>query len=232
MRKEKITAPFFEIGPKSYLYGDDVLALALAADAASQKYDVDIIFTCPAVDIRRVAQQCPNLFVFAPHMDPIYPGRGVADTLAESLVAAGAAGVMLNHCEKPLELSVLNKCIKRAREAGLLSFVCADSIAEAAAAAYLGPDIIVAEPSELIGTGNTSDADYVKASTGAVKDVCPDILVLQAAGISGGEDVYRVIAAGAEATGSSSGIATAKDRAAMVDEMISAVRRAWNDTHS
>ena len=30
-----IQAPFFEIGPKSYLYGDDVLSLALAADAAA-----------------------------------------------------------------------------------------------------------------------------------------------------------------------------------------------------
>ena len=44
-----IRAPFFEIGPKSYLFGDDVLDLALAADAASEKYDVDIIFTTPIV---------------------------------------------------------------------------------------------------------------------------------------------------------------------------------------
>ena len=51
----KIKAPFFEIGPKSYLYGDDIMELALAADAASEKYDVDVIFTCPVVDIRRVA---------------------------------------------------------------------------------------------------------------------------------------------------------------------------------
>ena len=29
-----IKAPFFEIGPKSYLYGDEILDLAKAADAA------------------------------------------------------------------------------------------------------------------------------------------------------------------------------------------------------
>ena len=51
----KLEPPFFEIGPKSYLYGDDIMELALAADAASEKYDVDVIFTCPVVDIRRVA---------------------------------------------------------------------------------------------------------------------------------------------------------------------------------
>ena len=42
-----IHPPFFEIGPKSYLYGDQILQLALAADAASQKYGVDVIFINP-----------------------------------------------------------------------------------------------------------------------------------------------------------------------------------------
>ena len=32
MARGVIKAPFFEIGPKSYLYGDDVLELALAVD--------------------------------------------------------------------------------------------------------------------------------------------------------------------------------------------------------
>ena len=63
----------------------------------------------------------------------------------------------------------------------------------------------------------------------AVKDIDPEILVLTAAGIANGNDVYNTIIAGADATGSSSGVAKAKDRAAMVDEMISAVRRAWNE---
>ena len=111
-----IKAPFFEIGPKSYLYGDQILELAKAADAASEKYGVDIIFTCPVVDIRRVAEATSHIHVFAPHMDPIYPGRGLADTLPESLVAAGATGVMLNHVEKPLAFDVLAETIKRADE--------------------------------------------------------------------------------------------------------------------
>lgn len=221
--------PFFEIGPKSYLYGDDVLDLALAADAAAQKYDVDIIFTTPVVDIRRVAERVKRIFVFAPHMDPIVPGRGLADTLPESLLAAGARGVMLNHSEKPIPLCVLSQTIRRADEVGLATIVCTDSIQEAAAVAHLAPNIIVAEPTELIGTGKTSSMDYVKASIDAVKRVNPNIYVLQGAGISNGRDVYDVIFAGAEATGSSSGIVKAKDRAAMVDEMIGAVRRAWDE---
>ena len=227
----KIKTPFFEIGPKSYLYGDDIMELALAADAASEKYDVDVIFTCPVVDIRRVAEATKRLHVFAPHMDPIYPGRGLADTLPESLVAAGAEGVMLNHVEKPLSFEVLAETIKRADEVGLTTIVCADSMADAGKIAGLHPDIIVAEPSELIGTGVSVGPEYVAAATDSVKNVDASILVLTAAGIAGGEDVYNTIMAGADATGSSSGVAKAADRPAMVDEMISACRRAWNERH-
>ena len=225
----KIKAPFFEIGPKSYLYGQDVIDLAIAADKASAKYGVDIIFTTPIVEIARVKAATKHIHVFAPHMDPIVPGRGLADVLPESLVAAGAEGVMLNHVEKPLTLATLKATIKRAEEVGLTTIVCADSIVEAGMIAQLNPDIIVAEPSELIGTGLTSGPEYVAAAAKSVKDVNSDILVLTAAGIANGEDVYNTIIAGADATGSSSGVAKASDRAAMVDEMIGAVRRAWDE---
>ena len=231
MKTCKIKAPFFEIGPKSYLYGDDILHLAQAADAASEKYGVDIIFTCPVVDIRRVKENTKHIHVFAPHMDPIPVGRGLADILPESLVANGAEGVMLNHVEKPLAFDVLAETIKRAEEVGLTTIVCADSMADASRIATLHPDIIVAEPSELIGTGVSVGAEYVAAATKSVKDVDANILVLTAAGIANGEDVYNTIIAGADATGSSSGVAKAADRAAMVDEMIAAVRKAWNERH-
>ncbi len=225
----KIKAPFFEIGPKSYLYGQDVIDLAIAADAASEKYDVDIIFTTPVVEIARVKAATKRIHVFAPHMDPIEPGRGLADILPESLVAAGAEGVMLNHVEKPLTFDVLEKTIQRANEVGLTTIVCADSMADATKIAGLHPDIIVAEPSELIGTGVSVGPEYVAAATDCVKKVDENILVLTAAGIANGGDVYNTIIAGADATGSSSGVAKAADRAAMVDEMIAAVRRAWNE---
>jgi triosephosphate isomerase len=231
-RGKTLRAPFFEIGPKSYLFGDDVLDLALAAEKASVKYNVDILFTTPVADLRRVAEAAEHLFVLAPHMDPLVPGRGLADLLGESLAAAGAAGVMLNHCEKPLTLNVLEKTIIRAKECGLLTVVCTDTITQASAAAHFRPDVIVTEPSELIGTGQASDLSWVKSAIEAVKTVDPGILVLQGAGISGGKDVYDVIFAGAEATGSSSGIVKAADRAAMIDEMIRAVREAWDARQS
>jgi triosephosphate isomerase len=138
---------------------------------------------------------------------------------------------MINHCEKPVSLNILEQTIRRADEVGLLSIVCADTVAQAEAIARLRPDIIVAEPTGLIGTGKTSGMDYIKASIEAIKSVDPGILILQSAGISSGEDVYKVIYAGAEGTGSSSGVVKAADPGAMVDEMLGALRRAWDARH-
>ena len=230
-----IKAPFFEIGPKSYLYGQDVIDLAVAADAASVKYGVDIIFTCPIVEIARVKAATKHIHVFAPHMDPLKPGRGLADILPESLVAVGAEGVMLNHVEKQVTVSALKETIQRADEVGLATIVCADSMAEAKMIATLKPNIIVCEPAVLIGTGVSVGKEYVEAAMHAVKDTDPEIMVLTAAGIHNGEDVYNTIVAGADATGSSSGIAgikTTEGRAAMVDEMISACRKAYDESHA
>ena len=71
MNQHTIRAPFFEIGPKSYLYGQDVVDLAIAADKASEKYGVDIIFTTPIISISAVKAATKHIHVFAPHMDPL-----------------------------------------------------------------------------------------------------------------------------------------------------------------
>ena len=232
MRKyEKIRAPFFELGPKNYMYGDDVLELALAADRASEKYDVDVIFTAPYADIRLVDAKTKNLHVFAPHMDLEPIGRGLANVLPESIKAAGAQGVMLNHVEKPLLYSRLEQTILRARELGLYTIVCADTCNEAKAVALLGPDMIVAESADMIETDNGADSKYISEACEAIRSVNQDIMVLVAAGIRSGKDVYDVIIQGCDASGTSSGVALAENPTAMIDEMIAAVREAWDALH-
>ena len=229
MRKLRLEPPFFEIGPKNYLFGDQILDLARIADEAAAKFDVRVIFTTPYANIEKVAASAKNLKVFSPHMDDIPVGRGLACILGESLKAAGAVGVMLNHAERALPLSTLVRALARARELELMTIVCADSIAETRAVAQLSPDLMITEPAELIGSGQACDMTYVRQSIDAVMGINPDIGVLVGGGISSGEDVYRTIMAGADATGSSSGIAKAADPGAMVREMLSALRQAWDD---
>ena len=226
--KPIIRTPYFEIGTKNYIYGDKVLEYAKAADAAAEKYDIDVLFI---TEIRRVVENTKHLIVLAPYMDTLRPGRGMADILPEGLKAAGAQGVVVNHCEKPMSLPAIKATIDRARELDFLVFACADTIAEAKAIAQLHPDIINPEPTELIGgtDGGVSDMGYVKESIRSIKEIYPDIMVEQAAGITNGQQVYDFIMAGSEAAGAASGIMNAEDPLAMIDEMIAAVRRAADD---
>lgn len=228
--KPTIRVPYFEVGTKNYVYGDTLLEYAIAADKAAEKYDIDVLFICPAVEIRRVCENTKNLIVLAPYMDTLRPGRGMADILPEGLKAAGAQGVVINHCEKPMSLPQMKATIDRARELDMLVFACADTLAEAKAIAQLHPDIINPEPSEIIGGGNgVSPMAYVKDSIKVIKDIYPDIMVEQAAGITNGQQVYDFIMAGSEAAGAASGIMNAADPIAMIDEMIAATRRAADD---
>ncbi|SCM57274.1 triose-phosphate isomerase [Petrimonas mucosa] len=226
-----IKPPFFEIGPKAFMYGERMLQLAKAADEASAKYDVRIILTPQPSDIYLLAKETSHLLIFAQHMDPITVGRGLGSILPEAVKAAGAVGVMLNHAEKPMTTADLYKAIKRAHETGLATIVCADSIKEAEAIAHLSPNIIVVEPTELIGTGVTSDKEYVIATTSAIKRINSEIQVLQAAGIKNEQDVYNVMKAGADATGTTSGIMKAENPEEMLEKMIRAVRIAWDELH-
>lgn len=181
--KTKIRTPYFEIGTKNYVWGDKLLEYAIAADRAAEKYDIDVLFICPALEVRRVAENTRNLKVFVTYMDTLRPGRGCADILPEGAKDAGAVGVMINHCEKPMSLPQMKKTIDRARELDMLVFACADTLDEARAIAQLHPDIINPEPSEIIGGGKgASPMAYVMDSIRAIKEIDPSIMVEQAAG--------------------------------------------------
>lgn len=224
--KPHIRTPFFETGVKNYLWGDAVLDYAVHVDAAAAKYDVDALFICPYTEIRRVAARCPHLIVLAPYMDTLRPGRGIADVLPEAVQAAGARGVVLNHCERPMTMAQIRQTIGRANELDLLTFACADTVDEACAVAILRPDVLNPEPTELIGSGQASDMSYVTAVTAQIKAIDPTILVEQAAGITTARQVYEFIMAGSEGAGAASGIVNAPDPYGLLDEMVAAVKQA------
>jgi triosephosphate isomerase len=229
-----LSPPFFELGPKAFLYGRGVLELARAADRIGKRYEVRIIFTPQYVDIPLVARETGYIHVFAQHMDSIRIGRGIGSVLPEALKEAGAVGVLLNHAEKRLSLSEINRTIKRADEVGLATLVCADTPEEAAAIAHLAPNIILAEPPELIGSSQTGVAgrDYVARINELIRSIDPRIRVLHSAGISGPQDVADIVSMGAEATGCTSAVIKAENPVAMLEAMIKAMREAWDKAHS
>ena len=229
----EITPPFFEIGPKAYMFGKEVLDLARRADALSRAYRVQVVITPQYVDLPVVAREVDTILVFAQHMDSLERGRGVGSVLPEAVKSAGAAGVLLNHVERRLSRDELARTIRRADEVGLATMVCADDARDAASIAELGPNVIIVEAPVLIAGGRRDCGGHqaIAAANEAVWRVNPEIRVLHGAGITGAQDVYDVVAAGAQGTGSSSAIFTASDPQAMLEEMIRSVREAWDRTH-
>ena len=231
LKNYKIRAPYFEIGPKCFMWGERMLKLAKAIDKIAYKYDLDVILTPQYTDIRLLAENTECVHVYAQHMDPLRPGRGLGSVLPESIKDAGAVGVMLNHAEKKLSLEDVKATIARADEVGLATIVCADTVEEIRQIALLSPNLIVAEPTDLIGTGVASDMGYVRDTIEAVRNINPDIMVLQGAGISGPNDVATVIRAGAQATGCTSGVFKASDPEAAAEEMLYTLRKTWDEVN-
>lgn len=228
----RVRAPVFEIGLKGYLYGADAVRLAQAADRLSRELDVSVIFDPQAVDIPAVARATERLLVFAQHMDPVAVGRGVGSVLPEALREAGAVGTLLNHSERRMTLGDINRAIVRAREVGLATLVCADSPEEAAAVAQLGPDIVLAEPPELIATSRSAATEmrgFVERSVELVRRIDPGIIVMCGAGVQTPDDVEKMIGLGVGGTGSSSGVLKAADPVALMRAMLTAMKRSWDE---
>jgi len=234
LKDYKISEPFFEYGPKCYMYGKTLLKMAKGLEKLAKKYKVDVVLDIPDTEIYNIAKHVDTkrVHVYSQHMDSLSVGRGMGRTLPEALKEAGAVGVMLNHAEHKLTIEEIEKAIKRADEVGLATMVCADSIEEVKAIAKLAPNILVAEPTELIGTGKPADKEYVDAVIKVIKEINPEIKPFPSAGISKGEDCYNIIKAGSSASGCSSAIAKSKEPLKLAEEMIAAVRKAYDERNA
>ena len=218
-----IKAPFFIVNPKSYLYGAEVVKLAQIADRLAQQYHIDCLFTGQLIDLPALKQATQHLIITAQTMDPLEPGRGMGQVLPEGLQSQGVGAVVLNHAEKPLTIAALDWTIKRARTLNLMSIVCADTPEQCRAVAQLHPTMMICEPTSVIGTGTISNDEYIQQTNQAVREVDPQILIMQAAGVRTGADVTHVLQLGADGTGGTSGIIQAPDWQVKLTEMMSAL---------
>ena len=225
----KAETPFLIVNPKSYLYGNASLELAKEADQVAADTGLQIYFTCPYADIRLIKENTEHVIVCAQSMDPLTPGRGMGHVLPESLKEAGAEAVFLNHAENQKTLAELYATIKRAKELDMITVVCADSTVEAKAIACMDADIVLAEPTDLIGTGQVAEDSYTTETVKALNEVNPNVLVMIASGVSTAEDCYNVVKLGADGTGATSGILNAPSPAVRVREMAEAIVKAYKE---
>ncbi len=214
-RMNAVGLPLILVNFKVYLEstGEGALNLARMAERVSRATGVCVAVAPQYTDIRLITRET-KAPVFSQHIDPVPPDKYTGAVTPEAVKDAGAVGTLINHSERRLQLADIDACVKRAKEAGLISLICTNSPETSYAAAALNPDIIAYEPPELIGTGISVSKAKPEAVTNAlqlVKKVNPSLTVLCGAGISNAEDVRVALKLGTMGVLLASGVVKAKD---------------------
>jgi triosephosphate isomerase (TIM) len=224
----KVSFPLVLVNFKCYLEatGNRAVQLARYAEKVSKEFGVTVAVAPQMVDLRLVSQQS-DVPVFAQHIDAIGPGAYTGRVLPESVLEAGASGILVNHSERRLEASVIEDTIVKARGIGLETVACANSASIAAAIAALGSDMIAVEPPELIGSGvavSRAKPEVITDTVSRIRKVNTNAAVLCGAGITSGEDVKEALRLGTQGVLVASGIVKAKDQLGAIADLVGACR--------
>jgi triosephosphate isomerase (TIM) len=193
--------------------GERAVKLAKICEKVAKEKKIDIMVAVQNADLFHVSSEV-SIPVFAEHIDPVKYGANTGKDLPEALVENGATGVLINHSEDQDELKDIEGSIKRAKDIGLKTIVCAPSAKSSEAIAAFGPDFVAVEPPELIG----GDISVSKAQPGLISEtvklvhkVDGKIPVLCGAGIKDHEDVRIAVKLGCEGILIASGVTKAED---------------------
>lgn len=228
MTRPKIDFPLILVNYKTFreATGRGAVRLAALAEEASRKTGICFAVAPQAVDLRLVAMSV-EIPIFSQHVDPVGQGQFTGHISPEAAVDAGCIGTLIGHSERPLGLDEIEATVRRAREAGLIQVVCADSVERGKAIAPIKPDMIAIEPPELIGTGvpvSRARPEVVSGAVEAIRDLEPGVRVLCGAGISRGEDVSAALRLGADGVLLASGVVRAPDPLKVLLELAEGAR--------
>ncbi len=130
--------------------------------------------------------------------------------MPENVKESGAAGVLINHSEDRLNLKEIKKTIKRAKDAGLITVICAPTPQVVQKVVKFNPTFVAIEPPELIG----GDVSVSKAKPGVILNSVKKtgkIPLLCGAGVKTTEDVKLAITYGSMGILLASGVTKAKN---------------------
>jgi triosephosphate isomerase len=220
--------PLIVINFKTYAEGTgkNALKLAKVAEKVSEETGVYIAVAPQFTDMAAIASET-SLPVFSQHIDPVTYGSNTGHILPEAVKEAGAVGSIINHSERRLSFSVIEAAVRRAREVGLISLVCADTPKNSSVAALFRPDIVAVEPPELIGTGipvSKARPEVVAETVALVRQLNKDVTILCGAGINKGEDVAAALKLGTEGVLVASGVVKAKDQRASLLDLVEGLK--------
>jgi triosephosphate isomerase len=202
--------------------GENALKLAKICDFISKEYGVEIAIAPQFVDIYRISHEV-DIPIFSQHLDPIEDGAFTGHVSARAVKEAGATGTLINHSERRLELSGIEKCVNIAKKHKLVTICCSRDVDESKKIANFTPDFIAYEPPELIGTGipvSQTKPEVIQQTVEEVEKINPNIKVLCGAGITSGEDVKKALELGTVGVLVASGVVKAEDPEKVLIEFV------------
>jgi len=211
--------PLLLINFKTYEEGTGERGLKMAKiieKIAAQK-NANIAIAVQIAEIHRISSEV-SIPVYSQHMDGIHFGANTGWILPETIKAAGAAGVVLNHAEHQMEHEKLREAIDRAKELRMKTVVCANTPDFAKAVAKFSPNYIAVEPPELIGGTISVSTAKPEVITNSLR-VVGKIPLLVGAGIKTKEDVKKGIQLGASGVFVASAIMKALNPEKIVKEL-------------
>ena len=215
--------PLIVVNFKAYpeALGAKGLQLAEACAKVADETGASIALAPASPDLASIAKRV-RIPVLAQHVDGLDPGEHTGWIPPEAVLAAGAAGTLLNHSERKVAWEEMAISMRRCTDLGLEVVCCADDLPEAETCAKLGPDFVAIEPPDLIGgrvSVTSAKPEVVSTAVDRVRSVNPHVRVLCGAGVKTGRDVRRAIELGTVGVLVASGVVRAKDPAKAVRDL-------------
>lgn len=223
-----IRKPVIAVNFKTYqeASGKAALELARLCEAVSSETGASIVVAPPSFDLALIAGSV-KIPVLAQHLDSAPSGSTTGHLTVENAKASGAAGTLVNHSERRVRIAEIHEVIDRCRTAGLATIVCTNNTAVSKACAAMSPDFVAVEPPELIGgeiSVTTARPEVVSGTVEAIRTIDRRVGVLCGAGVKNGKDVAKAIELGTDGVLLASGVVKAKDRRAVLMDLVSGLR--------
>ena len=218
--------PLILINLKTYdsVDGNKAVKLAKICQGIARQKKVSIALAVDALDVKTVAKSV-KIPIFAEHVDDVDYGAHTGWIVPQALKNAGIVGTLLNHAEHQLSFKEIAARIKKCKQIGLITCICANTPQTAKKLLTLQPDFIAYEPPELIG----GDISVSTAKPQVLKKIAhmfkgKKTKVLCGAGVKTAQDVRIAVRVGMHGVLLASGVTKAANPKKAVEELVSGIK--------
>lgn len=193
--------------------GERAINLAKLLETVAHETQVKIIPVVQAGDIKEIVASCA-LEVWTQKVEAVDFGAHTGAIIAEAVFEDGATGTFLNHSEAKFEnFDELAKAADHAKEVGLKTLIFAKNMEELRSIVSLNPSFVAFEPSDFIGSKETSVAQAKPEAIMEAVEIArhAGLPLIVGAGIHSSEDVKKSMELGAVGVAVATDIVKAED---------------------